>query len=299
MSHFLVLVIGKDVEKQLAPYSEQDEKYFQFVDKEPDYYEEYTSGCAGLVELNVILPSGNAISSEGIKDVIAVGGRKFSWPGHVRDRAEFDKDITEVPYMDMFKTFEEYLAKVKYSKKETHYCPKLKKEIKGYGYVGNPKSKWDWYSIGGRWSGMLKLKPGAVGKRGSRSWTNEKDLIGSEYVDQAFLKNIDLESMKIEAVKAAKKNWKEAQTKDSMIRALSYGIQKGDTEETYVKRNSGGNPLMTFAVLKDGEWYERGEMGWWGIVHGEKEDSTWESEFNSLIENLDPETLITMVDCHI
>lgn len=32
-------------------------------------------------------------------------------------------------------------------------------------------------------------------------------------------------------------------------------------------RNAAG---VTFAVLKDGEWYERGEMGWWG--HGRRRE---------------------------
>ena len=29
-----------------------------------------------------------------------------------------------------------------------------------YGYWENPNAKWDWYSIGGRWSGSLLLKSG-------------------------------------------------------------------------------------------------------------------------------------------
>lgn len=28
-----------------------------------------------------------------------------------------------------------------------------------FGYWENPNAKWDWYAIGGRWSGLLKLKP--------------------------------------------------------------------------------------------------------------------------------------------
>ena len=31
----------------------------------------------------------------------------------------------------------------------------------------NPNSKWDWYEVGGRWHGMLLLKPGKKGSRGS------------------------------------------------------------------------------------------------------------------------------------
>lgn len=58
-------------------------------------------------------------------------------------------------------------------------------------------------------------------------------------------------------------------------------------------------PLGAFAVLKDGKWYERGEMGWWGIVHDEKDGDEWDRQFAGLIANLPPETVITYVDCHI
>jgi hypothetical protein len=35
------------------------------------------------------------------------------------------------------------------------------------------------------------------------------------------------------------------------------------------------NAFCFFAVVKDGKWYERGEMGWWGIVHDEKNRDRW------------------------
>src|SRR4051794_35627293 len=30
----------------------------------------------------------------------------------------------------------------------------------------NPNKKWDWWQIGGRWSGLLQVKPGAEGHKG-------------------------------------------------------------------------------------------------------------------------------------
>ena len=36
----------------------------------------------------------------------------------------------------------------------------------------NPNKQWDWYQVGGRWSGFLKLKQGANGEHGQRSWMN-------------------------------------------------------------------------------------------------------------------------------
>ena len=57
--------------------------------------------------------------------------------------------------------------------------------------------------------------------------------------------------------------------------------------------------FSTFAVIKDGKWYERGEMGWWGAVRGEKNEQQWGAEFSKLIDNLPDDTMLTVVDCHI
>jgi hypothetical protein len=58
-------------------------------------------------------------------------------------------------------------------------------------------------------------------------------------------------------------------------------------------------PLTCFAVLKSGEWYERGEMGWWACVSNEKDQDAWESEVEKLLRDLDPDMILTVVDCHI
>jgi hypothetical protein len=55
--------------------------------------------------------------------------------------------------------------------------------------------KWDWYQVGGRWAGMLKLKPGAAGSMGERSWANEGEVIAEDMVDSARAGDIDWDSM--------------------------------------------------------------------------------------------------------
>ena len=57
--------------------------------------------------------------------------------------------------------------------------------------------------------------------------------------------------------------------------------------------------ICTFAVVKDGRWFERGKMGWFAAVHDEKDPETWASVWDSLVRNVSPDTLITIVDCHI
>lgn len=68
--------------------------------------------------------------------------------------------------------------------------------------------------------------------------------------------------------------------------------------DTYLQRARDG-AFATFAVLKDGNWYENGKMGWWGIITDEQDTDVWHAEFAKLVSNLPPETWLTVVDCHI
>lgn len=61
---------------------------------------------------------------------------------------------------------------------------------------GNDQSKWDWYQIGGRWSGQLKMKEGATsGQTGERSWANENEPIQDGYTDSALAGDVDWSAM--------------------------------------------------------------------------------------------------------
>ena len=86
----------------------------------------------------------------------------------------------------------------------------------------------------------------------------------------------------IELAKVAAKNWElpepaEGQTVEEWIEAAPY--------------------LTSFAVLKDGQWYERGKMGWWGCVSDE--DGEWDSKFVELLNSLRSDQWIAVLDCHI
>ena len=168
-----------------------------------------------------------------------------------------------------------------------------------WGRWTNPKSKWDWYSIGGRWSGFFKAKdnpkyPGDlyIGRPGA--FDNKPP---EEYVDSIRLCDIDFEGMKLDQISNAKNNWKEAQQKilegDKTVYFM-YGISQDETEESYIEKHS---KFTSYALLKEGVWYAKGEMGWFGMSNDEKEN--WSEELDKLIKSLPEDTLLTMVDCHI
>lgn len=60
--------------------------------------------------------------------------------------------------------------------------------------------------------------------------------------------------------------------------------------------------FSTYAVIEtNGNWFQKGEMGWWGLSSDNVEDRiNWgHSFFDNFIKNEDPETLLVIVDCHI
>ena len=108
----------------------------------------------------------------------------------------------------------------------------------------NPNSKWDWYSIGGRWSGFL--------------CTKEKDDEGNPIrVNQAQFKDIDWDYML-----------------ENRIIPFNY-------------------------VTEDGEWCEKGEMGWWGITTNEMGKDAWSDNFKSYLKLVEDNCLVTVIDFHI
>lgn len=58
-------------------------------------------------------------------------------------------------------------------------------------------------------------------------------------------------------------------------------------------------PLGCYAVLKDGKWYAKGEMGWWGMSDDKHSQKEWDDKFAEMLAELPPEKWLVVVDCHI
>ena len=52
-------------------------------------------------------------------------------------------------------------------------------------------------------------------------------------------------------------------------------------------------------VDEDGEWYEKGEMGWFAMVTNEMEKDIWRATFEEYISTVKDDCLVTVVDFHI
>lgn len=147
-----------------------------------------------------------------------------------------------------------------------------------WGSVRNPDAKWDWWQVGGRWPDRLVTKAGVA-------------------CNSTTVGELDLAAVRAAGRRRAEGWWDEAQKReDGRAREALFGIRPETTREQYLGQHEN---FSSFAVLVNGKWHQRGEMGWWGHVSDEKDMNQWQAEFNKLLESLPPETRITVVDCHI
>ena len=276
--HFTVAVLSKSIEgycELLAPYQENNMgtcpmEYMEFEDVEEEYLEEY--------------------KNESIKKVVMPDGRLLDrYDKEVRNIDDSKLNIKNIPASEIYPTFKEYMEK------HVGFYEKDKRTGK-YGYWYNPRAKWDWYLLGGRWRGMLLVRDdapslvGTPGVFGDNLETREAPK-GYKWVDVAKIKDIEWKKMKGLSKENAIKDWEKVMNmdeKDKGIESFLYGIRGNDTKESYVERLSN---FGTFAVLtNNGEWYEQ-EYGF---------EEEWEKEFfDKFIKSANPELFLAIVDCHI
>lgn len=389
MSHFTVLVIGPDPERQLAPFHEfectgNDNQFVKDVDQTEQIKAEYVAATTTrLIDQDGKLhyPCADRFYRDPTAEEAPKVGAGCGWNGEL---SYFSKDWgdgrgyrAKVAYIpegmrevtvprSQIETFAEYV--VEYHGKELvgpDEQPDTNDEHK-YGYAltdrdgniikvvdrTNPDHQWDWYQLGGRWTGMLKLKTGRLGALGKPGFMdNEAD---AGFVDQARIGDIDFAGMRDRAGQEAavrydhvlklfdglipriEKNWSQFledaaygddyarrradyhgqpalialkaiqdrvcadQTVDKDYRSFVTWLELKDYQvdrSEYIDQ-ARNQAFSTFAVIKDGVWYERGRMGWWGAVLNEKDEAVWSGQFRDLVASLSDDTLISIYDCH-
>jgi hypothetical protein len=168
-------------------------------------------------------------------------------------------------------------------------------------------SRWDWWIIGGRWDGYL---------------------LGHNVIRRD---EIDLQAMRERIVQDLQASYVAAEAEEKLGvtgRLLVYGIEAGESEAAYVRRRT---PTCSFprfwAFLRNRRWNEKKRMGWFGcetateceiagkdvkrclvrntateaaIVSWGDDDTTWQDKFfDRFVRDLEPETLLVVVDYHV
>ncbi len=208
-----------------------------------------------------------------------------------------------------------------------------------WGRYTNPDARWDWWVVGGRWSGFFKPLPGKIGEVGQAGVFGNEAPVG--LVDQIQAKDVDFMGMvedarikaekeftefegltrnlepppcvwdqfqaRFESIDEAREVWgdnawiaalRKAHRVSLFTDPVDYWCIYDGGRKTFIERAS-HNALSTYAVVKDGNWYERGKMGWWGMASDEMSQQEWNVKILELLNDLDPEQWLTNVDCHI
>jgi hypothetical protein len=295
MSHFAVLLIGNDIEEQLSKYDENLEipRYIlytkeELIANERESIEEYKNDTYAEYLSDPIKYAENTTNENHLKYL----------------KEEFPKKLTM--------TDEEiYELAIKW------YDPEDIGENGEVYSTRNPNSKWDWYEVGGRWGGTIAVKDGVEIDMPNFSWgwdadSREKVIAEGTKTDSAYVRDIDFSKMHRteEDYNEALRYWEliiegaEPKNEDEKNQVKwnwykpEYYTERYKNKETYAKCNSS---FSMWAVVKDGEWYEKGKMGFWAMsdeTHDEAVD--WEMNFfDRFLKDLPEDTLITVVDCHI
>jgi hypothetical protein len=286
MSHFTVLVFGNDPEKQLAPYHE-----FECTGQDDEY----------VVDVDLTADA----------------------------KAAYEKYFLTVPREEKPQTFFEYVQDY-YGYKVIEDLAERTEDHK-FGYVfndllntqikviqrTNPHAKWDWYELGGRWNNYFKLKNGS---RANAAMKCDIDIEGMRYEAMAKAeKEYDAYAAAVAGLEPGKsfaefrklypdtdkaREFYHAQPAKIALRKLDlYPFDDpfetfGTNKDAYVESKM-NSAISTFAVIGDGLWFERGDMGWFGMVADEKDEDTWAADFNKVLDELPAETLLSVYDCHI
>lgn len=320
MSHFVVVVIGDNVEEQLAPYHEYE------CTGEPSFIE----------DLDITDEVRKAFSKSDVSDVREFLSEEYLYPIYSED--------AKIPPPE---------EGAKYGFAVLDKDDNLVRVVRRT----NPNAKWDWWVVGGRWQGYFPLKEGASGELGEDTSFPRRQELPVGRADIVKAQNVDFEKALSEAEDRARKEfaeWKDCftrfgkpekgwksfleekkawkkrvekesqgipptleETKEWMRHAReAYSAQPaireysktapwgcpvdifGFDEEEYVKTCVNAT-LVPYAIVRDGKWHARGDMGWWGMSSNEKDEQEWCAFVQDVYAQLAPDTLLTAVDCHI
>ena len=199
--------------------------------------------------------------------------------------------------------------------------------VEAYSYY-NPDAKYDYYCVIGEDSFARFGGAGYIMKDGSKANTGlvkdididatvaaavqkERDFY-REVIDgvgellhtawPVYLERVDRKEITIDEARELYHAQPDIKRFDEWARQKDYYFLDADkflaSEEEYVKDIT----LPIFCANIMGDWYEEGEMGWWGIVKDQKEPSDWKQLIEGKLreaQNDYPDEEFHFLDCHI
>ena len=298
MSHFTVAVITKGkptyemIENALAPYDENKEV------------------VTWTTKQDLI-----AKTRKEIEDY-----KNSTYARYLKDKEAYKRDCTNDKHIEYLEN--EFPKKLKWTDEECYQDAIKWEEEENIAPDGslrstyNPKSKWDWFQVGGRWAGRLSVSIDCencgIGEK-SWGWGNENPYEADglyKRVDSARIKDLVFPNYQKEYDKA-KRFWElyiekqepiteaDKEAIEWVFRKEQYYIDTYKSKETYAECEA---TFYTYAVIdKYGEWHAKGEMGFWGMSSEDKDSvvNYIKGYKEKVFDSADEDDYITIVDCHI
>jgi len=194
----------------------------------------------------------------------------------------------------------------------------------------NPDSKWDWYEVGGRWDGYFTLKNGkkanvcrkrdidlkAMTTKSYEKAINYYNTVANCFPDGKIPKvetlwkdlfHIDNlgERGKVYhnqpallALQKAQSNKELTQFQRDLLNTWEFDLEDFNdlTAEQYAEIRA-RESFVPHVIVINGEWIQKGRMGWFGI--SKDEDENWTETFYAIWDKIHYNSLITAIDFHI
>ncbi len=181
-----------------------------------------------------------------------------------------------------------------------------------------PDGRFDWYELGGRWTGFFKIKENPRFPKKIKTGTClDEDKIKPGYADQICVCDVDWEFMRRERngkITERRKRYasflleyKERKKPDQIkylfyinnVRNMAKRKNKfiPESEKENIERL---DILPVYAICKDGEWED---VDSWFAKQEDKMDQNnsehfWGKRLEIILHNLPDDTVLTMIDCH-
>lgn len=167
----------------------------------------------------------------------------------------------------------------------------------------NPNAKWDWWTVGGRWTNWLPLVQGTFGQLDLGGIRDAKAAAARLEYRAAVPANIDRPEpwdtfrQQFESIDEARAAWHGHPFVAAVKRAGQWDASPFCKTEDEFVADARRSAVVPYAVVAKGKWASKGDMGWFGVSSNERTD--WPEFVNDLFDRMPDDMQFTVVDCHI
>jgi len=320
MSHFTVVVrlpseiarsaLDEAVAQALLPFKESGfgdddpeelQQYMEFEETEDTQRTKYETESVEHVRMpdgRLLLPWDDELSSPGA-DIRSVpsGATKI-----------------EIPYKQLFPTFEKFMEE---------WCEEKRDPVHNrYGYWHNPRAKWDWYQIGGRWDGFFPMPAGqkanfcrikdidlvSANKRmkdsATKFWAAWDRLLAGDKKEEDFIDGCRMRAVQLGLVECKDKaeltgnEWRTKSWEKNADRFDVYRCIDGAARDAY---EVCFDPIASYSYLDPtAGWVAPGEMGWFGVSSDDPDSFLkYKRTYRDWLTSGNRDDWVVVVDCHI